>query len=248
MVRGFFMSVDAVLLLGSGPNATDARAWTDHPFDRIVAINNAWAVRPDWTDLIYPFDFPADRMPTKISAGQRLVPDVDFIPVQNDYGGVVYAGATMAFTAAYWVLGALRPKTLAYLGCDMVYSAQGASHFYGQGQPDPLRDDPTLLSLDAKSARFYAHAQRQGCDVVNLSTATQSRLCCPRARIYQLNQPRWDVDQRMFDRALKREADLGYYFPDGQYWTSDTQLDRTAIADLDHMWMQAVKRPQPVQS
>src|SRR6056300_995016 len=70
------MSVDTVLLLGSGPNATDARAWTDHPFDRIVAINNAWAVRPDWTDLIYPFDFPADRMPTTIKAGQRLGPCV----------------------------------------------------------------------------------------------------------------------------------------------------------------------------
>lgn len=237
------MAVDTVLLLGSGPNAIDARAWDTHPFDRIVAINNAWQVRPDWTDLIYPYDFPADRMPKTCSAAQSFVPDTDFIPIQNDYGGVVYAGATMAFTAAYWVLGALRPKTLAYLGCDMVYSAQGASHFYGQGAPDPLRDDPTLMSLDAKSARLYVYAQRQGCQVVNLSTADASRLCCPRAHIDDLHPSAWDIDHALADRALALETQLDYYFPDGQYWTSDRKLDRSAIAELDDMWVRCVKRP-----
>ncbi len=238
------MACESVLLLGSGPNATDARAWSDHPFERIVAINNAWAVRPDWTDLVYPYDFAHNRMPKTLAAGQRLVPDVDFIPVQNDYGGVVYAGATMAFTAGYWVLGALRPKILAYLGCDMVYTQSGASHFYGQGAPDPLRDDPTLMSLDAKSARFYAHARRQGCQVVNLSTADDTRLCCPRARIDDLGQPdAWDLDHDLVEHALAREAQLGYFFPDGQYWNSDRAIDRAAIAELDDLWLRCVKQP-----
>jgi len=237
------MAVDTVLLLGSGPNAIDARRWDRHPFDRIVAINNAWQVRSDWTDLIYPYDFPADRMPKMRRQGQDFVPDTDFIPIQNHYGGVVYAGATMAFTAAYWVLGALRPNTLAYLGCDMVYHPQGASHFYGQGQPDPLRDDPTLMSLDAKSARFYVYAQRQGCQVVNLSKAYETRLCCPRAQVDDLQAPAWHVDHVLVERALQLEAQLDYYFPDGQYWNSDRSLDRDAIAELDDLWLRSVKRP-----
>ena len=41
-----------VLILGSGPNATLARCWARAPFDHILAINNAWQVRPDWDALI----------------------------------------------------------------------------------------------------------------------------------------------------------------------------------------------------
>ena len=44
----------------------------------------------------------------------------DYVPVQNDFGGFVYAGGTMTFTAGYWALGALKPSVLAFLGCDMV--------------------------------------------------------------------------------------------------------------------------------
>ena len=51
-----------VLIIGSGPNAVSAvELKTD--FDAIVVINNAWRVRPDWTHLIYPFDFPKERWP-----------------------------------------------------------------------------------------------------------------------------------------------------------------------------------------
>ena len=35
------------LMLGSAPNATLARDYPRASFDRIVAINNAWAVRPE---------------------------------------------------------------------------------------------------------------------------------------------------------------------------------------------------------
>ena len=47
-----------VLILGSGPNVVAARDWPKAWFDRIVVINNAWAVRQDWDDLVFPEDFP----------------------------------------------------------------------------------------------------------------------------------------------------------------------------------------------
>ena len=84
--------------------------------------------------------------------GQRIVTEAEFVPAQNAYGGFVYAGATMAFTAAYWALHVLRPSVIAVYGCDMQYPAAGPTHFYGMGTPDPLRADITLRSLEAKSA------------------------------------------------------------------------------------------------
>ena len=121
-----------VLILGSGPNAVQAASWTRAPFDQIVAINNAHRVRPDWTASIFPDDFPTDRHPV-CGPGQRMVTSEDYVPSLNRFGGVVYAGGTMAFTAGYWALDALRPKVMAFLGCDMVYPASGKTHFYGSG-------------------------------------------------------------------------------------------------------------------
>ncbi len=134
------------LMLGSAPNALQARDWARAPFDHIVAINNAWRIRDDWDDLCCPWDFPQDRRPVP-GATQRLILQEDFVPTQNLYGGFVYAGGTMAFTTAYWMLAALKPDVLAVLGCDMHYPAQGQTHFYGTGTADPLRPDITLRSL-----------------------------------------------------------------------------------------------------
>ena len=61
----------------------------------------------------------------------------------------------MVFIAGYWAFGTLKPDVIAYLGCDMIYSDKiSDNHFYGQGVADPLRDDITLQSLEAKSARL----------------------------------------------------------------------------------------------
>jgi len=83
-----------LLMLGSAPMAAQARDWP-RVFDRILAINNAHLIRPDWDFCIYPWDFPADRVPTP-GPGQRLITEADFVPAQNGYGGFVYAGGTMA--------------------------------------------------------------------------------------------------------------------------------------------------------
>ncbi|MEO0487694.1 MAG: hypothetical protein AAF092_17485 [Pseudomonadota bacterium] len=224
-----------LLILGSGPSAIAARDWPRAPFDHILAINNAWQIRDDWDDLIYPYDFPADRMPTAIAPNQRVIEDDAFVPAQNAFGGFLYAGATMAFTATYWALHALKPDVIAYLGCDMVYAPTGATHFYGKGSPDPLRADISLRNLEAKSARAQGFAARQGCRLLNLGTG-ESRLTFPRATPQTLDAG-VAIDGAAMDAALKRERALGYDTPTGFHDHIDADLD--ALDAIDALWLKA---------
>ena len=226
-----------VLILGSGPNVTSAREWSRSGFDRIVAINNAWRVRDDWDDLIHPDDFPEDRQPETLKEGQRVIRSEDYVPLQNDYGGFVYAGGTMAFTAGYWALAALKPKVIAMIGCDMVYPATSNTHFYGKGTADPLREDVTLRSLEAKSSRLMALAGRAGCAMVNLS-GDESRLVFPRATPQTLRDLRpAPRDETLVTAALQREAQMGYYVPSGKYWKQEARFDTALIDELDRLWL-----------
>lgn len=226
-----------LLMLGSAPMALKARDWPRAPFDRILAINNAYLVRPDWDDMVHPWDFPAERIPTP-GPGQRLVTQDDFVPAQNAYGGFVYAGGTMAYTTAYWALVAFRPRVLAVFGCDMVYPASGQTHFYGTGTPDPLRADITLRSLEAKSARLMILAAMQGCAMVNLSDGP-SRLVFPRATSATLPQGPAPFNQALATRALQREEALGYHVPSGRYWEEAHRFDLAEIDALDALWLAA---------
>ena len=227
-----------VLMLGSGPSVVRSRAWPRAPFERIVAINNAWAVRDDWDILVHPEDFPEDRRPSRLGPAQRVVTAAEYVPANNAHGGIVYAGGTMAFSAGYWVLEALRPTVLAYLGCDMVYGT-GPTHFYGAGTADPLRPDPTLQDLRAKAARLELLAARAGCAVVNLS-ATATRLTFARAEVASLPTLRpGPVAEAAVGRALAAEAALGAFVPSGRYWQS-TALDAAALARIDALWLAAL--------
>lgn len=233
--------VSIVLILGSGPNVTDCRDWARAPFDRIVAINNAWAVRPDWDYLIHPEDFPADRQPIDLRRDQSIITADDYVPLQNELGGFVYAGGTMAFTAAYWALAALKPRVIAALGCDMVYPATQKTHFYGQGTADPLRKDVTLRSLEAKSARLMIMAARRGCATVNLSQ-DESRLVFPRATpaTVAAAQPE-PFNEALVAQAIAEEERLGYHVPSGKYWKQEDQFDVAAIDALDALWLRAAR-------
>jgi hypothetical protein len=207
-----------VLILGSGPQAEAVRGWDLSVFDHVVAINNAWRLRPDWDVSIHPEDFPEAHRPPVLADGQSRVGAEQYVPIQNSYGGFVYAGGTMAFTAGYWALGALCPRVMAFFGCDMVYPARGKTHFYGSGTADPLRADVTLQSLEAKAARLQLLAAGQGCRCVNLSWH-DSRLVFPRATLAALDcalpiLPESDSLQA----ALAREDALDYRVPSGRYW------------------------------
>lgn len=238
--------MSVVLILGSGPNVVTSRDWPRAPFDRIVAINNAWAVRSDWDDLIHPDDFPATRMPVDVAPHQRVVRASDYVPLQNSLGGFVYAGGTMAFTASYWALAALKPRVIAVLGCDMVYSEASKTHFYGAGTADPLRKDVTLRSLEAKSARLMAMAARQGCAMVNLSNDA-SRLVFPRSTPQDVADAKpFDTDQDIVDAALVEEARLDYYVPSGKYWKEEGRFDTNAIDALDGLWLRSAPPLQTV--
>lgn len=223
-----------VLMLGSAPMAMQAADWP-RAFDALVAINNAWRVRADWDFSIYPWDFPPERIAVA-GPDQALVTEANFVPAQNRYGGFVYAGATMAYTAAYWALDALRPRVLAVFGCDMHYPS-GQTHFYGVGTPDPLRDDITLRSLEAKSVRLMVMAAHQGCAVVNLS-AGPSRLLCPRVGLSDLAIVRpLAFDPARVAVAQAREAELGYFAPSGRYWEDLSAYDVAEIDALDALWL-----------
>ena len=228
-----------VLILGSAPMAARAALWPRAPFDRLVAINNAHAIRPDWDFHIHPWDFPAERVPAP-GPGQRIVTEDDFVPAQNAWGGFVYAGATMAFTAAYWALEALRPRVIAVYGCDMHYPASGPTHFYGTGTPDPLRADITLRCLEAKSARAMVLAAMQGCALVNLSTGP-SRLVFPRVDRARADRARpLPFDATAARAALEEEAHLGYLVPSGRYWEDAGRFDPAALDRIDALWLTAV--------
>lgn len=229
-----------VIILGSGPGVLRAQGWRKAPDQVLVAINNAWRVRSDWDYLIYPEDFPADRHPDSLLPDQRLIIADDFVPAQNALGGFVYGGGTMAFTAAYWALNALRPRTIAMIGCDMVYPATGRTHFYGKGEADPLREDITLRSLEAKSARLLVLAAAQGCAMVNLSDADESRLVYPRARRGDLpTLPPLRFDPGATAAALLAEAEAGYSVPSGRYWEHAAQFNPAVIDRIDALWLAA---------
>ncbi len=246
--------LNIVLLIGSAPDALQAKNLDLSVFTSRVAINNAWQITPDWDYLVYPEDFAGERLPpTPLLTHQRLIAASEFVPQQNNFGGFVYAGGTMAFTAGYWALGALKPDILAFLGCDMVYAtaAGESSHFYGQGTPDPLRADVTLQSLEAKSVRFLSFAHSQNCAVVNLSQLPESRLLFPRVSMNEfatqplcqdmLNRQSELFDTTVVTRVLQAEQELGYMVPSGRYWEREAEFDKTKLSEIDHLWLQAMQ-------
>lgn len=239
-----------VLIIGSAPDAIRASNWNKDTFSKVLAINNAWKVRDDWDFLIHPEDFPLENRPQSLAKNQSIITANDYVPIQNTYGGFVYAGGTMAFTSAYWALGALKPDILAFIGCDMVYPSTGeATHFYGTGVADPLRDDVTLQSLEAKSTRLFYLAAQQKCLCINLSIADQSRMVFPRVSIAALEQfNRQDYQNhsglvsQMFDmthikQAIKREQELAFYIESGRYWEHLDTISPAELSILDGLWI-----------
>lgn len=231
-----------VLMLGSAPDVMRAATWQKPASLKIACINNAWRVRDDWDYNIFPDDFPQENRPDRITNTQQVIDSSLFVPANNRFGGVFYAGGTMAFTAGYWALSALKPRVLAFLGCDMVYAGQ-KTHFYGKGAPDPLRDDVTLASLEAKSARLMTLAAKQHCACVNLSEQPESRLLFPRVRFDTLDAsvPIPACDEQAAGKALSLERDAGYVVEDGLYWEAGLYFDPEIVARIDKQWISAVE-------
>ena len=230
-----------VLIIGSAPDALEAQSFNRELFQQVVAINNAWNVRSDWDYCIFPDDFPGNRRPNE-NDEQRLIGSEQYVPLQNKYGGFVYSGGTMAFTAGYWVLGHFNPKAIAYIGCDMVYDEK-KTHFYGRGTPDPLREDPTLKNLKAKSARLEAIAASQNCSIFNLSKRPKSNLVFRRNSLENIPEdptPR-RVNTELLKLALEKEKTLGYFCKNGKYWKHLADFDQKKIDILDGLWNEVIQ-------
>ena len=230
-----------VLVVGSAPDAIQARDWDMKVFDQVIAINNAWRVANHWDELIFPYDFSDDNKPVQLLDHQKFVTEDQFVPAQNLFGGFVYAGATMAFTAGYWSLASHLPTKLCFLGCNMHYSQLGPTHFYGKGQPDPLRDDITLTSLKACSYRMLIFAKMRGCDIVSLS-AGETNLHVPQTSFDDFldYRPAFIISQEKIAQALKYEKNLNYYVEDGRYWLKENLFCRQELEKLDRIWIEAL--------
>ena len=244
-----------VLIFGSAPDVTEISKWNLSFFTSTVAINNAWQVTPNWNYLIFPEDFPTVRRPElPVGSDKKLITADEFVIHQNNFGGFIYAGGTMAFTAGYWALGALKPDIIAFIGCDMVYSVENgkSSHFYGQGCADPLRNDITLQSLEAKSNRLMALANKLNCAVVNLSSMPNSRLTFPRLSFSDfqemrnhgefVNNQKQLLDLQKVDLALATEQELGYLVPSGRYWEKINNFDSAKLRLIDDIWIDCFKK------
>jgi hypothetical protein len=241
--------MNVVLIVGSAPDAVRVKSLDLSLFKSHVAINNAWRLKHVWDYVIYPEDFPNERQPKNAYIIKKIVTAKEYVPVQNKFGGFVYAGGTMAFTAGYWALGALKPNVIAYLGCDMIYgNKMSNNHFYGKGNPDPLRDDVSLQSLEAKSARLMAIAKFNNCLIVNLSEQDQSRLLFPRIKINYLKKKQTisnliNIDNiklnlNFFKKALNFEKKLNYIVPSGRYWEYKKSFDAMQLRKIDQLWLE----------
>ena len=244
-----------VIILGSAPDAPDAKRFNLKNVTALVTLNNAWKIRDDWTHSIYPEDFPENRRP-KPTATQKCIDHTQYVPANNAYGGIIYAGATMTFTAAYWALSALKPNLLLFHACDMIYNQNTQTHFYGRGSPDPLRNDPTLQSLEGKSNRLTILAARNECLTANLSRLSTSRLTMSRFdpsgltsstqdRIFKaLQELKEKIDNTHVADALRLEKDVNIFWESGDYWNANFELNKKELFEIDKLWEKALINQQ----
>lgn len=177
------------MIVGSAPDAVRCERWGIPEDVAVVCVNNAWRLGIDWRFHLFPNDFPVDRRPAQYGPSQVSISNsrghaargMDYHSHVERFGGLLWCGSTIAFAAGYWAMSALRCVELAYLGCDMVYDdGEGKTHFYGSGGKDPLRQNLSLRSIEAKSSRLEALARARGCRIWNLSKKNRSRLTFPR--------------------------------------------------------------------
>lgn len=177
-----------IVIVGSGPSAPAMAKLVDSGAT-IVAVNNAWRATPRFDYFVFPSDFPVERRPSMAGAVKRSIGTRIYKRGYDDAGGILFGGATMAFAAGYWAMRRFKGAQIAFLASDMHYGTNGAAtHFYGTGQPDPLRVNISLQSLEASSCRMFYKAIAQGTLLINATHEDQTRLTLPRVPYRQLGE------------------------------------------------------------
>ena len=151
--------VSKILILGSGPNVIEILEQDLSGYDKIVVINNAWKVVEGGQITYFLMIFQIKTNPRSKIITKKVDEKVCRysksvwrfrICGRNDGIHRTLLGTWLLFT-----------RSIDILGCDMVYPKTGSTHFYGTGTADPLREDISLRSLEAKSARVYSIALRR---------------------------------------------------------------------------------------
>jgi hypothetical protein len=178
-----------VLVLGSGPSISqldemETSQWT------VVAMNRAWSFRPERVDYVVHMDgLPGSKRPSSDQFGPGRVISYDQFADAVRHFALLYSdggsedmwsvtGGLIHFSTSFWVMHALKPQRIGYLGCDFNYTGNN-THFYGRGQ-SILAKEPHGLSL---SEFFEIQAQlcrHAGVSLVNLSEDPDSLLPYPR--------------------------------------------------------------------
>ena len=153
-----------VLVLGSGPTGEMIKDF-DLSNHYVIGINHSWMLTPFWTHLLYPDDYTGE-LPTKLNQFQKIVDNTIYMKHNLRYGNLQDRGDAMLFNSLYFSLQ-FKPKTIGCLGNDLYYPKKGKTHFYGKGNPDPLRH--TEEYLIQKFERFRRIAKSQNIEVVNFS-------------------------------------------------------------------------------
>jgi hypothetical protein len=169
-----------IAVVGSAPSAPEIDALLgEHTI--VVTLNNAWRATNRRDYLVYADDLPDASKPELRERALRGRSSPQYLPAVNAFGGLLHCGASLAFAAGYWLLRAMPCSQISYFAADMVYTTQ-QSHFYGRGQPDPLRPDPSLQDHGAKCLRLVYFGLKNGCLFLNASATVETRLAFPRVR------------------------------------------------------------------
>lgn len=150
-----------VAVVGSAPDAPEIASLLDEQ-TIVVAMNNAWRAVPRFDLHLYADDFPLAARPCASERAIKGRSAPQYMPAMRAAGGILCCGASMTFATGYWLAQALPCSQLSYYAADMVYG-DGTTHFYGRGQPDPLRRDISLQDLRAKCLRLFYFGLRAGC-------------------------------------------------------------------------------------
>jgi len=167
-----------VCIIGSAPAAPDAERLISQE-TIVVALNNAHRALSRIDYSFYADDFPADLKHSQTSRIGRSSPQ--YIPAMQNYGGLIYCGATIAFASMYWAIHVFPYSQISVFACDMVYP-EGKSHFYGRGSPDPLRKNISLQDLKAKTLRLFYFGLRNNALILNASSEPSTQLLFPRVK------------------------------------------------------------------
>lgn len=182
----------SVIILGSGKSVLEYPKYKKYNFT-VVVVNNAWKATDDWNYWIRPGDYKGES-PANIGADQKIVTGQEYNLAMRSYGHVTECGFSIMLNASYWVMEALKPKNIYYLGADMNYEPDenGNTHFYGVGFD--IKNfgvsDPDRMAMRMKKTRpdylreiymrFYNFAQERGIGVYNLSSEKNTRLPYPK--------------------------------------------------------------------